>query len=155
MNLWWILNVFIILIFHRRLGGCVVDTPVTFQSPWEFRNLNPVASNFARSNRKRDSCLVDHDGVIKGKHFPRYWPFMRGIHRSRVNSPHIGQWRGALMFSLPYAWINGWVNNREPGEAPSRPLWHHCNVEVSQMTITCHTWCSTRILFRFRRLGVC
>ena len=28
-------------------------------------------------------------------------------------SPHKGQWRGTLMFSLIYAWINGWVNNQE------------------------------------------
>ena len=32
------------------------------------------------------------------------------------NSPHKGQWRGALMFSLIYAWINDWVNNREAGD---------------------------------------
>ena len=32
-----------------------------------------------------------------------------------VNSPHNGQWRGALMFSLIWVWINGWVNNREAG----------------------------------------
>ena len=38
-----------------------------------------------------------HDGVIKWKHFSRYWPFVRGIHRSPVNSLHKGQWRGALM----------------------------------------------------------
>ena len=56
-----------------------------------------------------------HDEVIKWKHFPRYWPFVRGIHRSSVNSPHKGQWRGAVMFSLICAWINGWVNNREAG----------------------------------------
>ena len=42
---------------------------------------------------------------------PRYWPFVRGIHR--WHSPHKCQWRGALMFSLICAWINGWVNNRE------------------------------------------
>ena len=41
-----------------------------------------------------------HDDVIKWKHFPRNWPFVRGIHRSPVNSPNKGQWRGALMFSL-------------------------------------------------------
>ena len=35
--------------------------------------------------------------------------FMRGIHRSPVNSPHKGQWRGALMFSFVC------VNNRETG----------------------------------------
>ena len=33
-----------------------------------------------------------------------------------VNSPHKGQWRGALMFSLIYVWINDWVNNRDAGE---------------------------------------
>ena len=57
-----------------------------------------------------------HDGVIKWKHFPRYWPFVRGIHRSPVNSPHKGQGRGSLMFSLICAWINGWINNREAGD---------------------------------------
>ena len=36
----------------------------------------------------------DHDDVIKWKHFPRYWPFRQRIHRSPVNSPHKGQWRG-------------------------------------------------------------
>ena len=57
-----------------------------------------------------------HDDVIKWKHFPRNWPFVRGIHRSPVNSPHKGQWRGALMFTLICARINGWVNNREAGD---------------------------------------
>ena len=58
----------------------------------------------------------NHDDVIKWKHFPRYWPFVRGIHRSPVNSTHKGQWRRALMFSLIRAWINRWVNNREAGD---------------------------------------
>ena len=57
-----------------------------------------------------------HDDVIKWKHFPRYWPFVRGIHRSPVNSPHKGQWRGALMFSLICSWMNAWVNNSEAGD---------------------------------------
>ena len=56
---------------------------------------------------------LHHDDVIKWKHFKRYRPFVRGIHRWPVNSPHKGQWRGALMFSLICAWTNGWVNNRE------------------------------------------
>ena len=33
-----------------------------------------------------------HDDVIKWKTFPRYWSFVRGIHRSVVNSPYKGQW---------------------------------------------------------------
>ena len=59
---------------------------------------------------------VSHDDVIKWKHFPRNWPFVRGIHRSPVNSPHKGQWRGALMFTLICARINGWVNTHEAGD---------------------------------------
>ena len=39
--------------------------------------------------------------------------FVWGIHRSLVNSTHKGQWCGALMFSLTWAWINGRVNNSE------------------------------------------
>ena len=55
-----------------------------------------------------------HDDVIKWKYFPRYWPFVLGIHRSRW-IPHT-KTREALMFSLIYTWINGWVNNREAGD---------------------------------------
>ena len=64
---------------------------------------------------------VGHDDVTKWKHCPRYWPFVRGIHRSPVNSPLIVQWRGALMFSLICTRINGWVNNRGAGD-----LRRHC-----------------------------
>ena len=54
-------------------------------------------------------------------HFPRYWLFVWGIHRSLVNSPHKGQWRRALMFSLICAWTKGWANNRDAGD-----LRRHC-----------------------------
>ena len=53
------------------------------------------------------SSLWWQGDVIKCKHFPCYWPFVRGIHRSLVNSPHKGRWHGALMFSLIFIWING------------------------------------------------
>ena len=69
-----------------------------------------------------------HDDVIKWKHFPRYWPFVRGIHRSPVNSPHKGQWRGALMFPVICTWINGWINNREAGDLRRHPA--HYDVMV-------------------------
>ena len=71
-----------------------------------------------------------HDDVIKWKHFPRYWYFVRGNHRSPVNSPHKAQWRGALMFSLICACATHqyacdvkllWF------ETPSRRLWRHCS----------------------------
>ena len=60
------------------------------------------------------------DDVMKWKYVPRYWPFIRGIHRSLVNSPNRGkgQWRGALMFSSICAWPNGWVNNQDSDDFP-------------------------------------
>ena len=56
------------------------------------------------------------DDIIKWKHFPFYCPFVRGINRSPVNSSLKGQLRGALMFSLIFAWTNGRVNNRHAGD---------------------------------------
>ena len=50
-----------------------------------------------------------HDDIIKWKHFPYSWPFVRGIHRWPMDSGHKGQWRRGLMFSLICAWINGWA----------------------------------------------
>ena len=70
-----------------------------------------------------------HDDVIQWKHFPRYWPFVQGIHRSPVNSPHKGQWRGALMFPFTFALINGWVNNRVAGDLRL----HHAHYDVTVM----------------------
>ena len=77
------------------------------------------------------SIHQNHDDVIERKHFPRYWPFVRGIHRSQVNSPHKGQWRGALMFSLICARINGWVNNREAGDLRRRCAHHDVSVMIN------------------------
>ena len=72
--------------------------------------------------------MVLHDDVIKWTHFPRNWPFVREIHRSLVISPHKGQWRGAFVFSLICAWINGWVNNGDAGDLRRHRA--HCDVIV-------------------------
>ena len=69
-----------------------------------------------------------HDDVIRWKRFPRYWPFVRGIHRSPVKSPHKGQWHGALMFSLIWATINDWVNNGEAGDLRRHRAHYDVNV---------------------------
>ena len=82
-----------------------------------------------------------HDDVIKWKHFPRYWPFVRGIHRSPVNSPHKGQWRGALMFSLICVWINCWVNNREAGDLRRHRA--HCDEFIKISILSSQIWSSS------------
>ena len=52
-------------------------------------------------NRLHYLDIYMHDDVIKRKHFPRHWPFVGGNSPVTVNSPHKGQWRGALMSSAP------------------------------------------------------
>ena len=56
-------------------------------------------------------------------------------HRSPVNSSHKGQWRGALMFSLICAWINGWVKNRKAGDLRR----HRAHYDVSVMKMWLHS----------------
>ena len=95
-----------------------------------------MIGNYRFCNPERYRCKLTrrphHDDVIKWRHFPRYWPFVWGIHRSPVNSPHKGQWHGALMFPLICVWINGWVNNREAGDL--RSCHAHYDVTVMQCT---------------------
>ena len=73
---------------------------------------------------------LTHDDVIKESiKAPGYWPLVRGIHRSPLISPHRGQWRGALMFSLICA-LNKRLCKHSWGwwfETPLCSLWCNCN----------------------------
>ena len=70
------------------------------------------------------------------KHFPGYWPYVRGIHWPPVDSHHKCQWRGALMFSLMCAWTNGLANNRNAG---LRRHGTHYDATVKMGSVFC-TW---------------
>ena len=78
-----------------------------------------------------------HDDVIKWNFFTRDWPFVRGIHRSPVNSPHKGQQRGALTVFFICVWTNDWVHNREAGDL--RRYRGHYDVTVMRCTNTIYT----------------
>ena len=76
-----------------------------------------------------DDMEMDDEMDDEMETFPHYWPFVRGGNsRSLLNSLHKGQWRGALMFSLIYTWINGWVY----GEAGDLRC-HHAHYDVTVM----------------------
>ena len=65
-------------------------------------------------------------------------PFLWGIHRWPVNSPHNGQLRGALMFSLICAWTNCRVNNRTASDLKRHRA--HYDVIATHRTgqLSCH-----------------
>ena len=54
--------------------------------PWLQYNQLYLHGHYFVSQRMPVWQTVTHDDVIKWKHFPRYWPFARGIHRSPVNT---------------------------------------------------------------------
>ena len=119
------------------------DADLTFEQSYRKRRLEVTKQTLTMVGLIRwfrwwiqCSCVsVFHDDVIKWKHFPRYWPFVRWIHRSPVNSPHKGQWRGALMFSVTGAWINDWVNNGKDGDLRC----HRAHYDVTVMRISVAT----------------
>ena len=119
----WISRIeFMACLFLSSIGStfilAVIDTHVRFQADMIYQTPKL------------------YDDVIKWKHFPRYWPFVRGIHRSPVNSPHKGQWRGALKF--PLICLNKRFSKLSWGwwfETPSRSLWRHRNAMSSCQSI--------------------
>ena len=92
----------------------------------------------------------------KWKHFPRNRPFVRDIHRSPVNSPHKGQWRGALMFSLICA-LNKQLSKQSWGwwfETPTCSLWRHCN-EIITSRLFHHMECRYVVIYFLLRKIYC
>ena len=119
---------YLLMIFTSMVGNKVIITETTttlminFSQLWTFPGVItpsewqrvmtwkcfPHYWSFMRGvHRHSDADLAHtslHDDVIEWKHFPRYWP--------PANSPHKGQWRGALMSSR----TNDWVNTRDAGD---------------------------------------
>ena len=105
----------------------------------------PIACQIKGTNRKYLLSRF-HDMVASWQrnaswwrhymHFPRYWPFVREIQRSPVNSPHKGQWCGSLLFSLICAWTNGWFNKWYIGD-----LRRNCvHYDVTVISVHCYLW---------------
>ena len=72
-----------------------------------------------------------HDDVIKWKHFPRYWPFVRGIHRSPVTGEFPTQRLVTRSFDVYFDLRpNEWLSKQSWAwwfETLSCSLWRHRN----------------------------
>ena len=82
----------------------------------------------------------------KWKPFPVYRPFVRGIHRSSAGSPHKGQWRGALIFSLIWAWTKVWENSRDAGDSRRNRAYYDVTVMDLIGTGESPTCCSMKCM---------
>ena len=88
----------------------------------------PTASVNWECSFCRPCFCSNHDDVLKWKHFPHYWAFVRWIHWSPVNSSR--HWRGVL-FSFKCAWINGCETNRKAGDLRR----HRADYDVTVMSL--------------------
>ena len=96
----------------------------------------------------REITASKHDDVIKWKHFPRYWPFVRGIPRSPVNS-HTNA-SDPELWCFFYLRLNKHLSKESWGwwfETPSRSLWRQCNVHPGHIFTWKHN--IERKLFRY------
>ena len=119
------------------LAYCLLGSREKIQFDWIYNKIDlKISSANWRSFRRDHKALILSQGLImtspNGNIFRVTGPLCGGIHRSPVNSPRKGQWRGALMFCA--------LNNQSWGrwfETPPVSLWRHCN--VGQCSV--HCWC--------------
>ena len=106
---------------HGRRGPFLRQQKIVssrMQTQWTACTRRSV--NFALISNINEICYVAVGLIMMtssiGHIFRINAPLYRGIPRSPVNSPHKGQWRGALLFSLIWVWTHSWVNNRDAGD---------------------------------------
>ena len=89
----------------------------------EMQLLETVGEIWQLSN-----CQIwPHDDVMIWKCFPHYWPFVRGIHRSLVDSPHKGPVIWGFEFICSY--LNMLLNKQSSYRWVGTP-WHLCDVTL-------------------------
>ena len=121
-----------------KLGGRVVDGSPYFQADITMITMSTGSILLL-------VVLLYHDDILKWKHFPRYWPFVWGIHQTPVNSLRKGQCREALMFPLICAWINSWINSRKDGDLGR----FRAHYDVTVMILT--KWTTSPKLIHYHR----
>ena len=109
--------------FSALLAFCAGNSPVTDDNDNKMSNkCRPPHLECASWTNTTDDIFSpqSNDHISWWRHqmetFSALLALCAGNSPVPVNSPHKGQWRGALMFSLICARINDWVNNREAGD---------------------------------------
>ena len=87
-------------------AGFVIFSMIGFMAHDAGVSVDEVITSGEENRSKHGIC---QDDVIKWNHFPPYWPFVRGIHRSLASDDDL--W--CFLWSSPDT--NGWANNRDAG----------------------------------------
>ena len=135
------------------INGCISRSAYRFQSGLPVLIAMRPSSNWAISAAILLSTISSSLTASKCPHKlytaftpPQKWGFMMTSSNGNIfrvtghlcgESPHKGQWCGAVVFSLICVWINGWVNNREAGDLRRYPA--NYNVSVMILVLVCST----------------
>ena len=117
-------------LFWQLLSWCPTPTP-TPTLVNTFEDDIPVYHNeYTVYSDLTSRMMTSSNGNI----FRVVGPFVRGIHRSPVDSSPKGHWRRALMFSMMCVWTNNWVGNRNAGHLRC----HLAHYDVNVMGVVAH-----------------
>ena len=100
--------------YESDISSCLICQCLANCIGWYLINYDQDLASFA----------MNHDDVIRWKHFPRFWPFVRGIHLSQRTVTRSFD----VFFDLR---LNKRLREQSWGrwfETPSCSLWRHCNV---------------------------
>ena len=101
------------VLWHPGDSNIIASAPNTRLLSNDYENdTDKITTRFPRAQWFNDPPRVMMTSS-NGNIFHVTGPLCGEFYRSPVNSPHKGQWRGALMFLWSAPWINGWVNNRK------------------------------------------
>ena len=129
-----IIIIFIIIMIIITISIIIINTILSSSSSSSslslLNKMDASEQNFPDISPIFQPCRswIYHD-VIEWKHFPRYWPFVRGIHRS-PDSPHKTS-DAARSFDIFYLRLKKRLSKPSRHrwyEMPSCSWWRHCNV---------------------------
>ena len=98
--------------------------------PYYHFNCREISRDIGSHFKWLVSKRLSHDDVIKWKHFPRYWPFVKGIPPVTSGFPSQRPVTGSFgVFFLPLNKRLSKHSKRRWFELPSCLLWRHCNAK--------------------------
>ena len=100
---------------------------VHFRFRVEFNDFFPMGQ--LTISRFMASRIADDKSMMTSSNINNFWD---AGPLSLVDSPHKGQWRGTLIFSLICAWTNGWMNNRDAGDLRRHRVHYDVTVMVCE-----------------------
>ena len=140
-SLYWYSNVYLRMLWTKLRD---IHPIISSQSHYIASSIFFILTQF--------SFILDHDDVIKWKHFPRYWSFVREFPGEFPQRPVT---RSFDVFFI-CIWINGWVNNREAIDLRRHSAHYDCNAKhqsfcwsVFHETLTPCTWNEALIMILF------